>query len=163
MPWNSRIQIQEETAMYPKVWLDDGKLESIADKRHTALVYREKIYLLVDLIRMKIFKEERIKDLDFIKKYWKHIHDMFAKYARLFASTPMCDFLALQAFYPNLIKMRQMKCHAVLSDTCYHMDKFRAFLSMMSHVQSLNEFIRITTTTARFLENYITKSKTFDV
>ena len=53
--------------MYPKVWLNDGKLESIADKRHTALVYREKIYLLVDLICMKIFKEERIKDLDFIK------------------------------------------------------------------------------------------------
>ena len=149
--------------MYPKVWLDDGKLESIADKRHTALVYREKIYLLVDLIRMKIFKEEQIKDLDFIKKYGKHIRDMFAKYARLFVSTPMCDFLALQAFYPNLIKMRQMECHAVLSDTCYHMDKFRAFLSTMSHVRSLNEFIRITTTTARFLENYITKSKTFDV
>ena len=67
---------------------------------------------------------------------------MFAKYARLFASTPMCDFLALQGFYPNLIKMRQMECHAVLSDTCYHMDKFRAFLSTMSHVRSLNEFIR---------------------
>ena len=149
--------------MYPKVWLDDGKLESIADKRHTALVYREKICLLVDLIRMKIFKEERIKDLDFIKKYGKHIRDMFAKYARLFASTPMCDFLALQAFYLNLIKMRQMECHAVLSDTCYHMDKFRAFLSTTSHVWSLNEFIHITTTTARFLENYITKSKTFDV
>ena len=149
--------------MYPKVWLDDGKLESITDKRHTALVYREKMYLLVNLIRMKIFKEEQIKDLDFIKKYGKHICDMFTKYARLFASTPMCDFLALQAFYPNLIKMRQMECHAVLSDTCYHMDKFRAFLSMMSHVQSLNDFIRITTTTARFLENYITKSKTFDV
>ena len=149
--------------MYPKVWLDDGKLESTADKRHMALVYREKIYLLVDLIRMKIFKEEWIKDLDFIKKYGKHICDMFTKYARLFASTPMSDFLALQAFYLNLIKMRQMECHAVLSDTCYHMDKFRAFLSMTSHVQSLNEFIRITTTTARFLENYITKSKTFDV
>ena len=163
MPWNSRIQIQEETAMYPKVWLDDGKLKSIADKRHTALVFREKIYLLVDLIRMKIFKEERIKDLDFIKKYGKHIRDMFTKYARLFTSTPMCDFLALQAFYLNLIKMRQMECHAMLSDTCYHMDKFRAFLSMMSHVRCLNEFIRITTTTARFLENYITKSKTFDV
>ena len=163
MPWNSRIQIQEETAIYPKVWLNDGKLESIADKRHTALVYREKIYLLVDLIRMKIFKEERIKDLDFIKKNGKHIHDMFAKYARLFASTPMCDFLALQVFYPNLIKMRKMECHAVLSDTCYHMDKFNAFLCVTSHVRSLNEFIHITTTTARFLENYITKSKTFDV
>ena len=149
--------------MYPKVWLNDGKLKSIADKRHTALVYGEKIYLLVDLICMKIFKEEQIKDLDFIKKYGKHIRDMFAKYARLFASTPMCDFLALQVFYPNLIKMRQMECHAVLSDTCYHMDKFNAFLHVTSHVCSLNEFICITTTTARFLENYITKSKTFDV
>ena len=149
--------------MYPKVWLNDGKLKSIADKRHTALVYREKIYLLVDLIRMKIFKEEWIKDLDFIKKYGKHIHDMFAKYARLFASTPMCDFLALQVFYPNLIKMRQMECHAVLSDTCYHMDKFNAFLRETSHVRSLNEFICITTTTTRFLENYITKSKTLDI
>ena len=145
--------------MYQKVWLNDGKLESIADKRHTALVYKEKIYLLVDLIHMKIFEEEWIKDLDFIRKYGKHIRDMFAKYARLFASTPMYDFLALQGFYPNLIKMRQMECH----DTCYHMDRFRAFLSTMSHVRSLNEFIRITTTTARFLENYITKSKTFDV
>ena len=149
--------------MYPKVWLDDSKLESIADKRHMALFYRQKIYLLADLIRMKIFKEEWIKDLDFIKKYGKHIHDMFTKYARLFSSTPMCNFLAPQGFYPSLIKMRQMECHAVLSDTCYHMDSFRAFLSTMSHVHSLNEFIWITTTTARFLENYITKSKTFDV
>ena len=147
--------------MYPKVWLNDGKLESISDKRYTALVYREKIYLLANLIHMKIFKEEWIKD--FFKKYGRHIHDIFAKYARLFASTPMCDFLALQGFYPNLIKTRQMECHAVLSDTCYHMDRFGAFLSMMSHVRSLNEFIRITTTTTRFLENYITKSKTFDV
>ena len=155
MSWNSCIQIQEETVMYPKVWLNDGKLKSISDKRHTALVYREKIYLLADVIRMKIFKEEWIKDLD--------IRDMFAKYARLFASTPMCDFLALQGFYPNLIKMRQMECHAVLSDTCYHFDRFRAFLSTTSHVRSLNEFICITITTARFLENYITKSKTFDV
>ena len=149
--------------MYPKVWLNDGKLESIADKRHTALVYREKIYLLADLICMKIFREERMKDLDFIKKYGKHICDMFAKYARLFASTPMCNFLALQGFYLNSIKMRQMECHALMSDTCYHMDSFRAFLSIMSHVRSLNEFIQITTTTARILENYITKSKTFDV
>ena len=149
--------------MYPKVWLNDGKLESIADKRHTALVYREKIDLLVNLIRMKIFKEERIKDLDFIKKYGKHIRDMFAKYARLFASTPMCDFLALQGFYPNLIKMRQMECHAVLSDTCYHMEKFKPFLRTTSNVRTLNEFIRITTTTARFLENYITKSNTLNV
>ena len=149
--------------MYPKVWLNNGKLESIADKRHTALVYREKIYLLADLICMKIFREKWIKDLDFIKKYGKLICDMFAKYARLFASTPMCDFLSLQRFYPNLIKMRQMECHAVMSDTCYHMDSFRAFLSATSDVRSLNEFIRITTTTARFLENYIIKSKTFDV
>ena len=44
--------------MYPKVWLDDGKLESIADKKHTALVYRENTYLLADLIRTKIFKEK---------------------------------------------------------------------------------------------------------
>ena len=149
--------------MYPKVWLNDGKLESIADKRHTSLVYREKIYLLVDVIQMKIFKEEWIKDLEFIKKYGKHIRDMFSKYARLFASTPICDFLALQSFYPNLIKMRQMECHAVLSDTAYHMEKFTAFLHTTSNVWCLNEFIRITTTTARFLENYITKSKTFDV
>ena len=180
--------------MYPKVWVNDGKLESIADKRHTALVYREKIYLLADLIHMKIFKEERIKDLDFIKKYGKHIRDMFAKYARLFASTPMCDFLALQGFYleANGGKWSVMLCselsdtcyhmdrfraflsmtshvhslneyHAVLSDTCYHMDRFRAFLSTTSHVHSLNEFIHITTTTARFLENYITRSKTFNV
>ena len=105
--------------MYPKVWLDDGKLESIADKRHMALVYRGKIYLLADLIYMKIFKEEWIKDLDFIKKYGKHIHDMFAKYARLFASTPMCDFLALLWFYPSLIKIRQMECHAVLFERRY--------------------------------------------
>ena len=70
--------------MYPKVWLDDGKLESIADKKHTALVYREKIYLLADLIRTKIFKEKRLDDLMFIKKYGKHISDMFAKYALVF-------------------------------------------------------------------------------
>ena len=44
--------------MYPKVWLNNGKLESIADKKHTALVYREKIYLLADLIHIKIFKEK---------------------------------------------------------------------------------------------------------
>ena len=56
-----------------------------------------------------------------------------------------------------------MECHAVMSDTCYHMDSFWAFLSATSDVHSLNEFIRITTTMARFLENYITKSKTFDV
>ena len=116
-----------------------------------------------DLIRMKIFREKRIKDLDFIKKYGKHICDMFTKYARLFSRTPMYDFLSLQRFYPNLIKMRQMECHAVMSDTCYHMDSSRAFLSAMSNVRSLNEFIRITTSTARFLENYISKSKTFDV
>ena len=72
--------------MYPKVWLDDGKLESIADKKHTALVYREKIYLLADLICMKIFKEKRIDNLMFMKKkYGKHISDMFAKYGRLFS------------------------------------------------------------------------------
>ena len=99
-----------------------------------ALVYREKIYLLADLICMKTFKEEWIKDLDFIKKCGKHICDMFAKYGRLFASTPMCDLLALQGFYLNLIEMRQMECHAVLSDTCYHMDRFRAFLSTTCHM-----------------------------
>ena len=44
--------------MYPEVWLNDGKLESIPDKKHTALMYREKIYLLADLIRTKIFKEK---------------------------------------------------------------------------------------------------------
>ena len=148
--------------MYPKVYLDNGKLESIADKRHTALVYREKIYLLADLIRSKIFKEKQIDDLMFIKKYGKHISDMFAKYARLFSKTSQCDFLALLRLYPELIHMRQMECHSVLSDTCYYMDNFRDFLLSTSHVRSLSEFIHITTTTARFLENYITKSKTFN-
>ena len=156
------LQIQEETAMYPKVWLDDGKLESIADKRHTALVYREKIYLLADLIHMKIFKEKRIDDLMFIKKYGKHICDMFAKYACLFSNTSECDFLSLLRLYPELIKMQQMECHSVLSDTCYYMENFKDFLSSTTNVRSLNEFIRITTTTVRFLENYITRSKTFD-
>ena len=148
--------------MYTKVWLDDGKLESIANKKHTALVYREKIYLLADLIRTKIFKEKRLDNLIFIKKYGKHISDMFAKYARLFSNTAECDFLALLRLYPELIHMRQMECHSVLSNTCYYMDKFRDFLSSTSDVRSLNEFIRITTTTARFLENYITKSQTFN-
>ena len=148
--------------MYPKVWLDDGKLESIANKKHTALVYREKIYLLADLIRTKIFKEKRLDNLIFIKKYGKHISDMFAKYARLFSNTAECDFLALLRLYPELIHMRQMECHSVLSNTCYYMDKFRDFLSSTSDVRSLNEFIRITTTTARFLENYVTKSQTFN-
>ena len=147
--------------MYPKVWLDDGKLKSIADKRHTALVYREKIYLLADLIHMKIFKEKQIDDLMFIKKYGKHISDMFAKYAHLFSKTSECDFLALLRLYPELIQMRQMECHAVLLHTCYYMDKFKEFLSSTSDVRLLNEFNRIMTTTASFLENYITKSKTF--
>ena len=129
--------------MYPKVWLDNGKLESIADKRHTALVYREKIYLLSDLIRSKIFKEKRIDNLMFIKKYGKHISDMFARYAHLFSKTSQCDFLALLRLYPELIHMRQMESHSVLSDTCYYMDNFRDFLSSTSHVHSLNEFIRI--------------------
>ena len=147
--------------MYPKVWLDDGKLESIADKRHTALVYREKIYLLANLIHMKIFKEKLIDDLMFIKKYGKHISDMFAKYARLLSKTSQCDFLALLRLYPELIHTWQRECHSVLSHTCYYMDKFRDFLSSTSDVCSLNEFIRITIITARFLKNYITKSKTF--
>ena len=95
----------------------------------------------------------------FIKKYGKHISDMFAKYARLFSNTAECDFLALLRLYPELIHMRQMECHSVLSNTCYYMDKFRDFLSSTSDVRSLNEFIRIMTTTARFLENYITKSQ----
>ena len=148
--------------MYPKVWLNDGKLESIAEKKHTALVYREKIYLLADLIRTKIFKEKRLDNLMFIKKYGKHINDMFAKYARLFSKTSESDFLALLRLYPELIHMRQMECHSVLSNTCYYMDNFRDFLSSTSDVRSLNEFIRIMTTTARFLENYITKSQTFN-
>ena len=148
--------------MYPKVWLDDGKLESIADKKHTALVYREKIYLLADLIHTKIFKEKRLDDLMFIKKYGKHISDMFAKYARLFSKTSECDFLALLRLYPELNHMRQKEGHSMLSNTCYYMDNFRDFLSSTSDVRSLNEFIRITTTTATFLENYITKSQTFN-
>ena len=148
--------------MYPKVWLDDGKLESIADKKHTVLVYREKIYLLADLIRTKIFKEKRLDDLMFIKKYGKHISDMFAKYVCLFSNMADCDFLALLRLYPQLIHMRQMECHSILSNTCYYMDNFRDFLSSTSDVCLLNEFIRITTTTARFLENYITKSQTFN-
>ena len=148
--------------MYPKVWLDDGKLESIADKKHAALVYREKIYLLAALICTKIFKEKRLDDLMFIKNYGKHISDMFAKYARLFSKTSECDFLALLRLYPELIHMQQMECHSVLSNTFYYMDNFRDFLSSTSDVRSLNEFIRIMTTTARFLENYITKSQTFN-
>ena len=147
--------------MYPKVWHDDGKLESIADKKHTALVYREKIYLLANLIHTKIFKEKQLDDLMFIKNYGKHISDMFAKYARLFSKTSECDFLALLRLYPELIHMWQMECHSILSNTCYYMDNFRDFLSSTSDVCSLNEFIRITTT-ARFLENYITKSQTFN-
>ena len=87
---------------------------------------------------------------------------MFAKYAHLFSKTSECDFLALLRLYPELIKMWQMECHSVLSNTCYYMDKFSGFLSSMSDVRSLNEFICIMTTTARFLENYITKSKTFN-
>ena len=98
----------------------------------------------------------------FIKKYGKHISDMFAKYARLFSNTSECDFLALLRLYPELIHMWQMECHSILSNTCYYMDKFRDYLSSTSDVPSLNEFIRIMTTTARFLENYITKSKTFN-
>ena len=148
--------------MYPKVWLNDEKLESISDKRHIALVYREKVYLLANLILSKIFKEKRIDDLMFIKKYVKHISDMFAKYACLFSKTSQCDFLALLRLYPELIHMWQMECHSVLSDTCYYMDNFRDFLLSTSHVRSLNEFIHITTTTARFLESYITKSKMFN-
>ena len=148
--------------MYPKVWLNDGKLESIADKKHTALVYREKIYLLADLIRTKIFKEKRLDDLMFIKKYGKHISDMFAKYARLFSKTSECDFLALLGLYPELIHMQQMECHSFLSNTFFYMDNFRDFFSSTSDVRSLNEFIHITTTTARFLENYITKSQMFN-
>ena len=98
----------------------------------------------------------------FIKKYGKHISDMFAKYAHLFSNTAECDFLALLRLYPELIHMWQMECHSILSDTCYCMDNFRDFLSSTSDVRSLNEFIRIMTTTARFLENYITKSQTFN-
>ena len=98
----------------------------------------------------------------FIKNYGKHISDMFAKYARLFSKTSECDFLALLRLYPELIHMRQMECHSILSNTCYYMDNFRDFLSSTYDVRSLNEFIRITTTTARFLEKYITKSQTFN-
>ena len=156
------LHIQDETAMYPKVWLDNGKLESIAEKRHTALVYREKIYLLADLIRMKIFNKKHIDNLMFIKKYGKHISDMFAKDVHLFSNTSECDFLALLRFYPELIHMWQMECHSVLSDTCCYMDNFKDILSSTSDVQSLNVIICIMTTTARFLENYIIRSKTFD-
>ena len=149
--------------MYPKVWLDDGKLESIADKRTTALRFREKIYLLCDMMRMKIFHEKRIEDLEFIKKYVHHISDMFAKYSTMYSKTKVVNYLVHQKVIPDFIKLRQNECHSVLSNVCTYTSLFEKFLIATCHVRSLNEFIRVTTTTAIFLEKYIIKSETFNV
>ena len=154
-------QIQDETAMYPKVWLDDGKLESIADKRSTALRFHEKIYLLCDMMRMKIFHEKRVKDLEFITKYVNHISNMFAKYSTMYSKTKVVNYLVHEKVIPDFIL--QHECHSVLSNVCHYTSVFEEFLMSTSHVRSLNEFIRVTTTTARFLENYIIKSETFNV
>ena len=147
--------------MYPKVWLDDGNLESIDDKRNTSLIYREKISLICEAIRSGIFKEKRMDELMFIRNYGLHIRNMFGKYCRIYGKTTEEDHLKSSSYYPNLIFMRQMECHSIVCNIATYMKKLEPFLCTTDHVRSLNEFIRITTTTARFLENYISKSETF--
>ena len=143
------------------MWLDDGKLESINDKRHTALVFREKIEFIYELIRSKIFNENRTDELEFLKKYGLHIRDMFGKYSRIYAKTPDRDYLKSTTFKPNYITLRQMECHAISCNIKHYMADFKPFISTTDNVRALNEFIRLTTTTSKFLENYILKSETF--
>ena len=87
--------------MYPKVWLDDGKLESILDKGRTALWYQDKINLLADAMHLKIFMKDHIDNLNFIKQYGWHISEMYAKYSRLFSKTPQVDVSFLSKSYTN--------------------------------------------------------------
>ena len=155
------FQLRNKTEIYPKVWLDDRKLESINDKRHTALIFREKIQLIYELILSKIFNENRTDELEFLKKYGLHIRDMFGKYSRIYAKTPQRDYLKNTTFNPNYISFRQMECHSLACNINHYMADFKPFISSTDNVRALNEFIRVTTTTSKFLENYISKSETF--
>ena len=143
------------------MWLDDGKLETIYEKRSTCLIFMEKIHLLFDLIRSKIFHENRLSELEFLRKYCLVIRNIFTKYATLYGETETFDYLRSTSFTLNIISQRQMEVHSLSCNICHYMTLFKPFLTSTLRVRALNEFIRVTTSVAQFVENYLTKSTVF--
>ena len=159
----SHLQVHNTTPMYTKVWNNDGTLESISNKRDTALKYNEHLYIVTNLIRQLIFLEETIDELNFIIKYFSNLNHILCKYSEIKSKTSQVKYFKHVPSRRNFVNLLQHECFSILSGVCQYMKNMKSFLQGTTNITFLNIFIRITASSATFINRYISKSETFDL
>ena len=159
----SSLQVNSTTPIYTKVWNNDGTLESISDKRATALKYNVRLYIVANLIRQRIFIEENIDELGFIRKYFSNINYILSRYSEEKSKTSEVKYFKHVPSRRNVVNIIQHECFSILSGVCLYMKNINSFLRGTTHITSLNTFIKITASRATFIKRYISKSQTFDL
>ena len=134
--------------------LDDGKLKTIYQKMSTSLIFRGKIDNLFELVHSKIFREARLHELEFLKKYSLVICNMFTKYPILYSERETLDNQRSTSWC-QIIITHHIEVHSLVCNICHYMTQIKAFLSFTFSVMALNEFICVSTTVVWLKENYI--------
>ena len=160
------FRFTDNVAIYRKVVEDDGKLESINDKRAACILIMNGLLTITDNIRSKILT---MNDLDLLEEMLKFTRGIYFIVMR-----SVCDYCHVDisdshkrpgSFYPLIRQARQMEIFSLLCDIHVMLDrvKKKRFFHECNKVFILNHFLRQVRPSLFFLQKFLLDHPHFHV
>ena len=131
--------------MYKKVVDDDGRLESMNDKRTSCILLLSGLLTLTDNLRSKVLSLNNLDLLEEMVTFLWRIYCLVVCVVVNYCKEPLSELhKSLASFYPLIRQARQMEIFSLLSDIEYMLCglKKKNYFRTCNKVYVLNEFVK---------------------
>ena len=160
------FRAMNNAAIIKKVFNNDGKLESLNDKRTSCILLLSGLICLLENIRSKLWTLDDIDLLEEIVSFTRCIYGLIVKFTSQHSTYVIRTCHKKPGvFYPMICQARRMEVFSLLCDMTSMLQEFKKskFSYMCNKVNILNAFVSLLKLSLHFLEQFLLKNSHFHV
>ena len=151
--------------MYRKVINNDGKLESLKDKRVQCILVQNGYLSLLDTLHSKTLTLRNLPLLETVLKFAHAIAQLMTNFVRIYAKTEIFPRYQYSEFYPLIVQSSQMDIHHILCDMTGMLSdlKRKKFFKECNKIYILNKFLQTLHPGFLYIQKFIVANEHFHV
>ena len=151
--------------MFKKVINNDGKLESLNDKRVQCILVQNGYLSLLETLHSKTLMLQNLPLLESVLNFSRGITQLMTNFVRNYTKTEIFPHNQYSQFYPLIVQSRQMDIHHILCDMTGMLSdlKRKKFFKQCNKIYILNNFLQTLHPGFLYIQKFIVANEHFHV
>ena len=154
----------DNAAMYKKVIVDDGEMESLNDKRTMCMLLTKNLLNIIETLRSKVLSLEDLDLLEEMVTFTRTINCIVNKVVTVTCLMPHSPYsLKMGVFFPLIWQARRFEIHGLLCHMASLLFTLKRtkFFAKCNKVGVMNEFMTTLQPSQMFFDKFVLKNLHF--